>query len=496
MSQEKVNNLLLKIEALKTEIDSYRPISKELEARIFQKLRLDWNYHSNAIEGNTLSQGETRAFIMEGLTAKGKPLKDHLDIKGHNDAIDFILSMIKNSQYFTEKDIRELHKLILVEPYTSKAETKEGIPTQKIIKLGKYKSSANHVKTATGEIHYYATPEETPAKMNDLMTWFRENEEKYHPLILASLFHYRFVNIHPFDDGNGRMSRLLMNFILMKYNFPPVVIKKEDRDSYYFALRNADAGDQFAFIEYIGENLIHSLEIYLKGAKGESIEEQGDFEKELLLFKKKIEANKIHRNLAWSVEEQEKLNRIYKEKVFNALILKANSFNDLFIENTVYIYDYEEVSGENNNSRGFTLGSKRSFESEYDEYNRTVEFEDYYADYSITNINNNKRYNIFIFHFIDNKFSKFTFSLEFQLFFLFDKYKYRLFYNFTGLNKFIETRDFVNRNQIEDKQELPDKDKLIFEKNYGEYLSDTEIDEISEKVGKLLLKAIKKKQEE
>lgn len=290
-----LKTLLERVDQLKAALDSLRPLDAEQEARVMQKFRLDWNYHSNSIEGNSLTYGETIAFLMEGLTAKGKPFKDHLDIRGHNDAINYLMEMIKNYQELSEKAIRELHRVILVEPYKTPAQTQDGLRVEKEITLGAYKKMPNHVKTPTGEIHYYATPEETPSKMADLMAWLREEQVKkeLHPLAIAAIFHYRFVDIHPFDDGNGRMSRLLMNLLLMQDGYPPVVIKQEERNLYYNALRQADAGDLASFVEFIGENLLHSLEIYLKGAKGESIEDEGDLDKEIALFKKGFKSEPV-----------------------------------------------------------------------------------------------------------------------------------------------------------------------------------------------------------
>ena len=111
--------------------------------------------------------------------------------------------------------------------------------------LGEYKKQANHVRTPTGEIHYYATPEETPAKMGDLLRWYRDEEAKgvTHPVEIAARFHHCFTAIHPFDDGNGRMSRLLMNLILMQKQYPPVVIRIGERDLYLGSLRRADVDE-------------------------------------------------------------------------------------------------------------------------------------------------------------------------------------------------------------------------------------------------------------
>jgi len=264
-------DLLQEVDAQKKQIDDMRPLPEDVEGRVMQKLRLDWNYHSNAIEGNRLSYGETVAFLMEGITAKGKPLKDYLDIRGHNEAINFLLSIVKESRPITEVEIRSLHKIILVEPYDTAATTPEGLKTTKRVSLGEYKTSANHVKTATGEMHYYATPEETPAKMQELIEWYREASQNsdIHPAVLAALFHHKFVAINPFDDGNGRLSRILMNLILMQKGYPPVVIKMDDRQNYYALLSRADNSDSWPLVECIVDCLNSSLNLYLKAAKGE-----------------------------------------------------------------------------------------------------------------------------------------------------------------------------------------------------------------------------------
>lgn len=330
--------LLENIDRLRAEIDELRPLSPEQEARVMQKFRLDWNYHSNSIEGNSLTYGETIAFLMEGLTAKGKPFKDHLDIKGHNEGIDYLMEIIKNRQQLTEKTIRELHKTILVEPYKTPARTPDGQSVEKTVHLGQYKSLPNHVKTPTGQIHYYATPEETPAKMSDLMAWLKEHQEKgdLHPVMLAAIFHYRFVAIHPFDDGNGRMSRLLMNLLLMQYHFPPVVIKQQHRNDYYYALRQADGGDLLPFIEFIGENLVHSMEIYLRGARGESIEEMDDLDKEIALLKGSLEPE-IKTKV---IKSQKSVNSVLSQSIFplfEGLYIDCLKLKELFLSATFKI---------------------------------------------------------------------------------------------------------------------------------------------------------------
>ena len=327
--------ILQEIEHLRQEIDQLRPLPKETEQRILQKLRLEWNYHSNAIEGNTLTYGETVAFLMHGLTAKGKPLKDHLDIRGHNEAINFLLGLIKDERLLTEADIRNLHKMVLVEPYTIKTETPSGLPSEKTTRLGEYKQDPNHVKTKTGEIHYYATPEETPAKMGDLMQWYQQatRESQLHPVVIASLFHHEFVAIHPFDDGNGRIGRLLMNLILMQYQYPPLVVKQENRGNYYQVLSQADAGEYEPLVIYFGELMKRSLTIYLKGARGESLVEAEDIDKEIALFKQGLDSkaeNKLEKS-------SKALKSVLKFSVLPLLELlqeKCHQLDDLFFENS------------------------------------------------------------------------------------------------------------------------------------------------------------------
>jgi Fic family protein len=285
-----LRTLIDHIDHLKGEIDALRPIDAGQEARVRQMLRIDWNYHSNAIEGNTLTLGETRAFLLHGITAKGKPFRDYLDIKGHNEAIAYLEQMVRGQEPLTEVVIRELHRILLIEPYDVDAVTPDGRPTRRRIAIGQYKTAPNHVRTSTGEMHYYATPEETPAQMGDLVAWHRRETESraLHPLLLAATFHYRFVAIHPFDDGNGRMARLLMNLILMQHGYTPVVIRLETRADYLLALETADAGDLADFVALVGEELIRALELLLKAATNQDLQTPGAFEQSVLRLREQL----------------------------------------------------------------------------------------------------------------------------------------------------------------------------------------------------------------
>ncbi len=274
-----MEELLAEIKKLKLELDKLRPISLADELQIMQRFRLAWNYHSNHLEGNSLNYGETKALILFGITAQGKPLKDHFEMAGHNEAIKWIEEVVKQKRPLTEHFIRELHELLLKEPYETDAITPEGIPTKKRIRIGQYKNSPNHVLTKTGEIFRFATPEETPAMMYDLIQWLREKEatKEIDRVWLAAAFHYKFIRIHPFDDGNGRLARILMNFILMQDGFPPVIIRTEDKLNYFSALQQADVGMTEVFVDYVAKNMIFSLKIMLKSINNESINDDNDF---------------------------------------------------------------------------------------------------------------------------------------------------------------------------------------------------------------------------
>jgi Fic family protein len=324
---------------LKNQLDKLRPIDKEQEGRIMQKFRLDWNYHSNHLEGNSLTYGETKALILFGVTAQGKPLQDHFEITGHNEAINWVIDVVKGDYPLNENFIRELHTLLLKESYEVDAITPDGKPTKKLINVGRYKTSPNHVKTKTGEIFYFATPEETPSKMTDLINWYREKSEQkdVNPIFLAAEFHYKFIRIHPFDDGNGRTARILMNFILMKFDYPPVIIKTENKASYFAALQLADSGNIEAFIEYIAQNLIRSLEIMIAGAKGESIEEEDDLDKEIALLEQKLSGfgERIEK-----IKSEENINEVLLNSIVeiaNQIKNKLTKFDNYYLNKGISI---------------------------------------------------------------------------------------------------------------------------------------------------------------
>ena len=290
MNSTTTRSALDRAEALLTELDAMRPLDADRLGAAMQRLRIEWTYHSNAIEGNSLDYGETRALLMHGVTAAGKPLKDHLDITGHRQALDYLEGVVQDGETLTLTGIREMHKLLLGEPYQADAQAPDGQRVRRTITPGEFKTQPNHVVTATGETHYYARPEEVASMMQDLVDDDRGASEQ-HPVVFAADVHHRFAAIHPFDDGNGRMARLLMNLVLMRAGYPPAVIRQENRPAYYGALAAADGGDLAPFVRFVAEELSATLELYLRALRGEP--DPDVFSRRLGILKREIETRGV-----------------------------------------------------------------------------------------------------------------------------------------------------------------------------------------------------------
>jgi Fic family protein len=318
-------------DTLKTELDAQRPLAPDVEGSVLQKLKLWWNYNSNAIEGNRYTLGETEIAIMHGLTAQAKPLKDYLDIEGHQEAVHYLSEVVRQQEILTEASIRKLHELLLVKPYEVDAETPDGKPSRKLIQPGRYKTEPNHVRTRTGEIHYYASPMETPALMQDLVTWYRtELNGAKHPIEVAASFHHRFTAIHPFDDGNGRLGRILMNLLLMQRGYPPAVIQVSQRDDYLLALQAADNGNLDPIIEILANAVIVSLDVYTRAARGERIHDLQDLTHEIALFKQSL--RHIPEPMVLTSELQRSFFRQSIDPLFSQTVAVLLQLRDMFRE--------------------------------------------------------------------------------------------------------------------------------------------------------------------
>lgn len=279
-----------RIDALKATLEDLRPLKAEDEHRLWQKLRLEWNYNSNHIEGNTLTYGETMLLLIHGQTNGGHTMREFEEMKAHDAAVAMVKQWADDpSRNLTEADVRTLNQVLLKEPFWKEAVTADGKPSQIQVIPGKYKTLPNNVRLPNGEVFLFASVEETPALMAELMGWFGASTA-LHPVEQAARFHHRFVAIHPFGDGNGRTARLVVNYILMRAGLMPLVIKSADKRNYLRVLQQADAGDMDPFIEYLAQREAEALELGIKAAQGESIEEPSDVDKDIELFKRSTQA--------------------------------------------------------------------------------------------------------------------------------------------------------------------------------------------------------------
>ena len=336
------------IDQLSATYNSLLPMSPENQRRWDKKVRLEFNYNSNHIEGNTLTYGETQLLLLFDETHGSHPMRDYEEMKAHDVAFQKIKEWAADTETpLTEQDIKNLNQIILVQPFWKDAITPDGQPTRRQITVGNYKTQPNSVLLSNGELFEYTAPQEVPIQMQELIEWYRDEQRGLHPVTLAAMFHYKFVCIHPFDDGNGRVSRLLMNYVLLAHKLPPVVIKSSDKQNYLHALHLADTGQYEAFIRYIAEQVVSSLEMAIKAAKGESIEEPDDLDKEIALLTRQLQHQETYKT------PQQVLNVFHwaQQKLIAPCEAVLQKFDKLFQEKKrVRKVNHKEVEDENRNS--------------------------------------------------------------------------------------------------------------------------------------------------
>ena len=240
------DNYFEEVDSLKRKLDSKRPIPKETLKSLRESINLEWTYNSNGIEGNTLTLRETQV-VLEGITVGGKSIKEHLEAINHEKAILFLDDLVKDNEPISEWNIKNIHQLILKDIDNENA--------------GRYRKENVTIKGATHIPPDYLKVPELMEKL--ILTYNTWNE--YHPIIQAALLHGELVKIHPFVDGNGRTSRLLMNLDLMNNGYNPVIIKKESRLKYYEALDKAHTtGNYTDFVKLVTKLEVEMLKKYLE----------------------------------------------------------------------------------------------------------------------------------------------------------------------------------------------------------------------------------------
>jgi len=241
-----LTNTLDLIGTLKAELNQFRHLDN---AKIQEALAIEYTYESNRIEGNTLTLQETQLVIEKGLTISGKPLREHLEAINHKEAIDYIKELAQSKSALTEHDLKQIHAIVLKSIDKENAGAYRNVPVM-----------------ISGSPFVPPQPYLLSKLMEEYFIFYNENKDTLHPVVLAAEMHERLVTIHPFIDGNGRTSRLVMNLILLQHGYPIANIKgdAESRKRYYAALEKAQTQDDKSdFIQLIAETVKESLEKYL-----------------------------------------------------------------------------------------------------------------------------------------------------------------------------------------------------------------------------------------
>jgi len=279
----------IQIDALQQKINAQGELNTEVKKKINYKFRLDWNYYSNSMEGNTLTMDETRSVMVGNLTVGGKPIKDVLEIKGHDEVISEILKIGKGELRLSEARIHEIHKGIMHEDDPAKKE-----------KIGKWKTEPNYIYNYKNERYDFSSPEDVPSQIHDLLNrtnaaidLIRQNKNNVpHPVDIALQFHLEYVNIHPFYDGNGRTARVLTNLLLISFGYPPFWVKTNERNIYnqYIGDIQCYGGSPDLFFGFAADLILRSQQLVLDAIAGKEIQEPDDLDKRISMLEKELEA--------------------------------------------------------------------------------------------------------------------------------------------------------------------------------------------------------------
>lgn len=231
------------IKKLKKKIDALRPLTKSELAELHKWYAVTYTYHSNALEGNTLTLGETKLVVEDGITIGGHPLREIFEAKNHKEVIGELISVVQKKQPIAETLVKKLHRIFMKEIDNDTA--------------GKYRKIQVYV---TGEEKLPPQAKQVPQLMKQFWSWL--SSQKGDPVILAAKAHYRFVKIHPFIDGNGRIARVLSNLILMRAGYPLVIIPVVVRPRYLSALHSSKTESDF--VTFFQEITLENMKDYLR----------------------------------------------------------------------------------------------------------------------------------------------------------------------------------------------------------------------------------------
>ena len=244
---EELYTMLESLDAKRDTLETLRPVDSY---RVAQALEMEYTFESNRIEGNTLTLQETDLVVNEGLTISGKSMREHLEAINHHEAILFVKDLLAQKNQFTERDLLQIHRLVLKSIDNEYA--------------GKYRNVQVMIK---GSAHMPPQPYLVPKQMEDYFIWYNTHKDQLHPVLLAAEMHERLVTIHPFIDGNGRTSRLVMNLILLQHGYVIANLKgdNESRKTYYNCLENVQTGKgKEAFLQLIVRTELEAIQRYIR----------------------------------------------------------------------------------------------------------------------------------------------------------------------------------------------------------------------------------------
>lgn len=241
-----LQDILKRVDENKGHLDAFRPFEEPMLSQIRDYYRIGLTWSSNALEGSSLTESETKVLLEDGLTVGGKPIRDYYEATGHAKAYDVMYTMLDRSRAITEAQLREIHRLFYMQVDEAQA--------------GRYRSQQVYI---TGSQYPVTRPEQVARQMNSLVSWMGKNEGGLHPVVLAAEAHRRFVFIHPFVDGNGRVARLLMNLCLLRSWYTLAVVPPVLRGEYIALLEKAHQ-DTEPFHVFIAECVLETQKDILR----------------------------------------------------------------------------------------------------------------------------------------------------------------------------------------------------------------------------------------
>lgn len=327
-----LKTLLERIEKKQQTISQHGKFDDALLKKINYKLRLDWNYYSNRIEGGTLTKAETRSVMVGNIDVKGKPLRDIMEMSGHDKLVIDVLKLSKGELTLAEKRIKDIHRAIMYEEDINK----------QTLQVGQWKNEDNEIINYKNEKISFTNWREVPEavhklldKTNAQLEQYHKGKSQLHAVEIAAQFHIDFITIHPFYDGNGRTTRILTNIILMACGYPAVIIKDQHKKSYYQLLGDIQAygGNPNLFYDFLAERVLDTQALVLDAIAGKDIDELDDIDKEILLFKQELSDRQTIGNIKKNNALIAELYLNNFKLLFDSILEKHKELNELFSEN-------------------------------------------------------------------------------------------------------------------------------------------------------------------